>query len=172
MFSHRAAVHLAWKARAGTAMKTFSATRWWSKWEVMKQVVEYSGDVEPFLRESNHLVPATRQQLLDIFNDPSDVKDLELEPAALLDGGSHVVTATFYLEGDGPLIFTCYEHLATVAHSVTVDAYTNLEGMARQQANGNLPLYNQLVTRTKACITPGLHFFHQKFGQEVHGLVR
>ena len=95
MFSHSAAVRLAWKARTGTAMKTFSATRWWSKWEVMKQVLEYFGDVEPFLRENNHLVPATRRQLLDIFNDPSDVKDLELELAALVDGGSHFVTATY-----------------------------------------------------------------------------
>ena len=50
MFSHSAAVWLAWKTRTGTAMKTYSATRWWSKWEVMKQVLEYFGDVEPFLR--------------------------------------------------------------------------------------------------------------------------
>ena len=48
MFSHSAAVRLAWKTRTGTAMKTYSATRWWSKWEVMKQVLEYFGDVEPF----------------------------------------------------------------------------------------------------------------------------
>ena len=138
----------------------------------MKQVLEYFGDLEPFLREKNHLVPATRRQLLDIFNDPSDVKDLKLELAGLVDGGSHLVTATYYLEGDGPLIFTCYERLATVAHSVTVDAYPSLEGVARQQANGNLPLYNQLVTRTKACKTPGFLFFQRKFSQEFHGLVR
>ena len=61
----------------------------------MKQVLEYFGDVEPFLRETNHLVLATRRQLLDIFNDPSDVKDLELELAALVDRGSHFVTATY-----------------------------------------------------------------------------
>ena len=69
MFSHSAAVRLAWKTRTGTAMKTYSATRWWSKWEVMKQVLEYFGDVEPFLRENenDHLAPATTGQLLDIF---------------------------------------------------------------------------------------------------------
>ena len=61
--------------------------------------------------------------------------------------------------------------LATVAHSVTVDAYRNLEGVARQQTNGNLLLYNKLVTRTKACIMPGLHFFQRKFSQEFHGLI-
>ena len=174
MFSHSAAVRLAWKTRTGTAMKTYSATRWWSKWEVMKQVLEYFGDVEPFLRENenDHLASATTGQLLGIFNDASDAKELELELAALIDGGSHFVTATYYLEGDGPLIFSCYERLASVSHSVEVDTYPNLEGVASRQANGNLALCNQLVTRTKQCISPGLRFFQRKFSQEFHDLVR
>ena len=151
IFSHSAAVRLAWNTRTGTAMKPYSATRWWSKWEVMKQALEYFGDVESFLREkeNDHLAPATTGQLLDIFNDASDAKELELELAALIDGGSHFVTATYYLEGDGPLIFSCYERLASMSHSVVVDAYPNLEGVASRQANENLALCNQLVTRTK-----------------------
>lgn len=104
---------------------------------------------------------------MDIFNDASDAKELELELA-----GSHFVTATYYLEGDGPLIFSCYERQASVSHSVAVDAYPNLEGVASRQANGNLALCNQLVTRTKQCISPGLHFFQRKFSQEFHDLVR
>ena len=75
----------------------------------MKQVLEYFGDVEPFLRENenDHLAPATTGQLLDIFSDASDAKELELELAALIDRGSYFVTATYYLEGDRPLIFSC-----------------------------------------------------------------
>ena len=171
MFSHSAAVRLAWKTRTGTAMTTYNATRWWSKWEVMKQVLEYFGDVEPFLRENenDHLAPATTGQLLDIFNDASDAK---LELAALIDGGSHFVTTTYYLEGDGPLLFSCYERLASVSHSVAVDAYPNLEGVASRQANGNLALCNKLVTKTKQCISPGLRFFQRKFSEEFHDLVR
>ena len=141
----------------------------------MKQVLEYFGGVEPFLRENenDHLAPATTGLLLDIFNDDaSDAKELELELAALFDGGSHFVTATYCLEGDGPLIFSCYERLASVSHSVAVDAYPNLEGVASRQANGNLALCNQLVTRTKQCISPGLRFFQRKFSQEFHDLVR
>ena len=139
----------------------------------MKQVLEHFGDVEPFLRENenDHLAPATTGQLLDIFNDASDAKELELELAALIDGGSHSVTATYYLEGDGPLIFSCYERLASVSHSVVVDAYPNLEGVASRQADGNLALCNQLVTRTKQCISTGLRFFQRKFSQEFHDLV-
>lgn len=59
-----------------------------------------------------------------------------------------------------------------MSHSVAVDAYPNLEGVASRQANGNLALCNQLVTRTKQCISPGLRFFQRKFSQEFHDLVR
>ena len=140
----------------------------------MKQVLGCFGDVKPFLRENenDHLAPATTGQLLDIFNDASDAKELELELAALIDGGSHFVTATYYPEGDGNLIFSCYECLPSVSHSVAVDAYPNLEGVATQQANGNLALCNQLVTRTKQCTNPGLRFFQRTFSQEFHDLVR
>lgn len=47
MFPRSAEVRLPWKARTGTAMKTFSTTTLWSKWGVMKQLLEYFGDVEP-----------------------------------------------------------------------------------------------------------------------------
>ena len=59
-----------------------------------------------------------------------------------------------------------------MSNSVAVDAYPNLEGVASRLANGNLALCNQLVTRTKQCISPGLRFFQRKFSQEFHDLVR
>ena len=95
LFSHSAAARLVWKARSGTAMRTYSPTRWWSKY------------VEPFVRENDHLAPATRAHLMEIFNFPADSKDLELALAAFVDGGNHFVSATYYLEGDGPLVFSC-----------------------------------------------------------------
>ena len=69
---------------------------------MLKQVMEYFADVEPFLRENKHLAPATRRHLVEIFDNPNDAADLELELAALVDGGAHFVSATCYLEGDGP----------------------------------------------------------------------
>ena len=51
MFSNSPAVCLAWKDRTGKAMRSHSNTRWWSQFEIMKQVFEYYGDVEPFQRE-------------------------------------------------------------------------------------------------------------------------
>ena len=49
LFSHSPKSKLLWKAQTGKAMTTFSATRWWSKFEVMKQLLKYFGEIEPFL---------------------------------------------------------------------------------------------------------------------------
>ena len=73
-------------------------------------------DVEPFVRDNDHLAPATRAHQMEIFNSPGDSKDLELELAAFVDGGNHFVSATYYLEGDRLLVFSCYERLATVSN--------------------------------------------------------
>lgn len=76
------------------------------------------------------------------------------------------------MEGDGPLVFSCYELLATVSNAVAVAAYPNVKGVARRQAVGNLAVYNQLVAKAEACIYPGLQFFHRKFSQEFYENVR
>jgi len=36
---------LLWREQAGIAIKTYSPTRWWSRWECAKQVMELWGDV-------------------------------------------------------------------------------------------------------------------------------
>ena len=37
-----------WKEQTGKSVKPYSPTRWWSEWEVMIQLLELYGDVEPF----------------------------------------------------------------------------------------------------------------------------
>jgi hypothetical protein len=126
-------------------------------------VVNYFGYVEPFLRENEEICPANRQHLLEIFDDPQTCQDLRVELAAIVDAGVHFVKATYYLEGDGPLIFSCYEKLSAVARAVAVDSYTNTVAVAREIANGNAALCSQLIARAKACIQPGLQLYQQKF---------
>ena len=140
LFSHGAAAHLAWKAKTATAMCNYSLTRWWSNWEVMNLVLEYFAHVEPFVRENDHLAPPTRAHLMEIFNSPADSKDLELELAAFVDGENHFVSTIYYVEGDGSLVFSCYQRLATVYNAAAVAVYTNMEGVACRQAIGNLPV--------------------------------
>lgn len=55
-FAHSAKVNLLWKER----MASYSTTRWWSKWEVMDQVLKYFGDIELFLAENDDVSPTTR----------------------------------------------------------------------------------------------------------------
>ena len=43
MFSHSPMARL--KQETGTSIRTYSATRWWSKWEVMQQLMVQFGDV-------------------------------------------------------------------------------------------------------------------------------
>ena len=49
-FSHSYNARLVWREKTGQSIRTCSDTRWWSKWEVLKQVLELFADVEPFLR--------------------------------------------------------------------------------------------------------------------------
>ena len=171
-FSHSYNARLAWREKTGQSIRTFSDTRWWSKWEVLKQVLDLFGDVEPFLRENEEICPANRGHLLEISDDPQSCQDLRLELAAVIDAGVRFVNATYYLEGDGPLIFSCYERLSAVAQAVAVDHYPNTEAVAREIANGNVAIYNQLMAQAKACIRPGLNFYQHKFSVQFRDTVR
>ena len=82
-----------------------------------------------------------------------------MELAVVIDAGVHFVNATYDLEGDGPLIFSCYEYLSAVAHAVPVDRYPNTEAVAGEIANGDAALFNRLISHAKACIRPGLNKF-------------
>ena len=128
----------------------------------MKQVSDYFGDVAPFLQENENLSPLIRQHLLEIINDPQDLQNLHLELGVMVDS-VHFVNATCYLEGDGPLIFTCFEHLSAVFHAVTVGHYPCTLAIAIEIANGDAALQNRLITQAKDCVQPGLNFFQQKF---------
>ena len=42
----------------------FSKTLWWSKWEVIRQVMNQFGDVLPFLQQNQDIGPSLRQNCL------------------------------------------------------------------------------------------------------------
>ena len=66
LFSRSPKARLAWRSYCERAVPTYSETRWWSRWEVMKQILEGFPDVEGFLRLSNNLSPARVKKLLEI----------------------------------------------------------------------------------------------------------
>ena len=50
LFIHSPKAMQLWKERTGQSYQGYSPTRWWSKWEVMKQLMDLFGDVQPFRR--------------------------------------------------------------------------------------------------------------------------
>ena len=70
------------------------------------------------LTSPSNLSPIFRASLLEIFYDPASARDLDIELAAMIDAGKHFVQATYYLEGDGPLVFTSYERFSALAHAI------------------------------------------------------
>ena len=131
LFAHSAKVRAKWKERTGRSMATYSQTRWWSRWEIMQQVLEQFGGVEPFLQENADLSAATRAKLLQILHDPQQLLSLKVELAAIVDMGVHFVRATYSLEGDGLLVLKCYEEISKIRAAITSECYPNLQAIVR-----------------------------------------
>ena len=79
-----------------------------------------------------NLCLATLQNLLDKFENPHDHQDVRLELATILDASIHYVKSTYSLEGDGLLIFSCYEHLSAASQAVGVGHYPCTLAVARE----------------------------------------
>ena len=52
-----------------------------------------------------------------------------------IDVGEHFVKATYYLEGDGPLVFSCYEKSKAVAEACQAPHFPNVRAVAAAIAN-------------------------------------
>ena len=55
-----------------------------------------------------------------------------MELAAVIDVGTPFVKATYKLEGDGPLIFECYDVLASLAMGITTAHYPNQNALCEK----------------------------------------
>ena len=142
-------------------MISYSATRWWSRWEVFHQLLVQCGDVELFLQR-NDLATASRQKLLTFFQDPQKTALLKIELASIIDWGEAFVKATYNLEGDGPLAFTCYVIVQTIVASIQVANTPNVSAVAKCLAPAVPAAEQQLVTYAKSCVQPGLNYFEHQ----------
>ena len=80
-------------------MASYSATRWWTKWEIFNQLLVQFGDIEPFLHTNSDLGPVSRQKLIKTFEDAQKLPLFKLELASIVDWGKVFVEATYILEG-------------------------------------------------------------------------
>ena len=161
LFSHSTKTKFLWKEQTGKAMATYSHNRWWSKWEVMQQLLLQFGDIKPFLIKNSDIGPHTRPKLLSFFEDTQKLHYLKIELATVVDWGEGFVKATYNLEGDGPLVFTYYEAIQAVVTSIQVANIPNVLAVARDILP-NLPTQTRLITHVKQYIQPGLEYFNQQ----------
>ena len=137
LFSHSPKTRFLWLEQTGRSMATFSPTRWWSRWEVMEQVSVQFGDMLPFLRRDDIGSAATISKLMTFFTDPQKKALLEVELAAIIDWGKTFVTATYSLEGDGPLVVDAYEKIETVRAAIRAGHTPNVNAVARRLCNSS-----------------------------------
>ena len=160
-----------WKQRTDISVKSFSQTRWWSLWEVYHQLFLYFGDVEPFLEQLNDVSPRTVAQLLAILTSEDDCTTLRLELAAIIDVGQHLVTLTYNLEGDGPLVFSTHELLQKAATAFSQANWSNLwlcRSMEENDTSINARRVEQEVMEgANGAINWFLHKFNVEFGDTV-----
>lgn len=97
---------------------------------------------------------------------------LKLELAATIDVGEHFVKATYFLEGDGPLIFSCYEKLSAVNQACQAPHNPNLHAIAtaiaREDPGQNVAA---LQRRAKPCVEPAITWFRRKFNVDLYDLL-
>ena len=111
-------------------------------------------------------------QLQNLLSDPESLVNLKLELAVTIDVGEHFVKATYFLEGDGPLVFPCYEKLKAVAETCQAPHFPNVRAVVAAIANEDP---NQsaaaLEQRAKACLQPAIQWFLRKFNVDLYDAV-
>ena len=75
------------KNQTGKCMASYSKTRWWSKWEILHQIMVQFGDIEPFLTVSTNIGPSLRPKMLDILHSVPGLGQLKMKLAAVIDIG-------------------------------------------------------------------------------------
>ena len=117
-------------------------------------------DVEPFLQEVT-LSPATVEKLLSVIRNAKEKKLLQVELAATIDAGLPFVKCTYNLEGDGPLVLSCYDTISALNMAARQAHYPNLDAIAGSIA-ANAHEESDLVEHAKCCVQPGIaYYFHQ-----------
>ena len=80
--------------------------------------------------------------------------------------------ATYFLEGDGPLVFACYEKLSAVSQLCQVPCFLNVRAIATAISEED-PCQNvtALERSAKACVEPAITWFLRKFNVDLYDVV-
>ena len=120
------------------------------------------GDVDRFLHQEEVGSPATLAKLRSILSDPNKNVYLQIELASVVDYGRTFVTATYKLEGDGPLVFSCFEVMEEIQATVRTGYTPNLDAVAQKLSTSSPHRQPQLKAYASKCIQPGLDYFNRQ----------
>ena len=83
--------------------------------------------------------------------------DLKLELAVIVDIGEPFVKATYVLEGDGPLVFACYEKVSAISRFCQAPHFPNVREMATTIVEDDQSLNVATLERgAKICVEPAI----------------
>ena len=159
MFSRSPKSKLAWKSQTGLSVPSYSCTRWWSKWEMLRQAHDSFGDVRTFIDNAADVSPANRCKIFQMLSDPHKNAQLQLEMAITIDVGEPFVKSTYNLEGDGPLALTTYKCICFLSSFASTAHYPNANAVASRLSSGNPAIYQQMYDYCLACAAPAYDYF-------------
>ena len=75
------------------------------------------------------------------------------------------------MEGDGALVFSCYETLSTLEAFIQTLHLPTTQAVVHNLSAGNSVNVQQWLQYAKQCVEPGLIHYHQKFTEELSASV-
>lgn len=171
LFAHSPKARPLWRTQTGLSPPSYSTTRWWSRYEVIKQMHDAFGDVCTFLG-NRELPTTTTTKMTDILNSPANSRKLKIELAATVDAMHPFVRVTYNLEGDGPLSLTAHECVRSLYAHIGVRDFPNVNAVARQLAGGNIAHERQLATYAATCVDPAFECFTAIFDNDLETAIQ
>ena len=166
LFSHSPNVLLSWRSQTGLSSPSFSPTRWWSRFEVVCQILNAFEDVAVFL-EGSDMPRATTTKLLEVIRDQPKCRKLKMELAMTVDAMEPFVKATYLLEGDGPLALVTYVQIRRLFSAISLRHYPNVLTIAKHMSAGDASCEQQLLAYADSCVKPAYDYFKSKFENDL-----
>lgn len=166
LFSHSPKSRLEWKALTDVGVRSYSKTRWWSRFEVMDQLHNLFGYVVAFLCTDVESPGALCIRLRATVENLEARAQLQIQLAVVVEFSRPFVQATYKLEGDGPLSLSAYEAISGLRHFVNANPIhlPSTEAVARQLAGGNAQHLQMWITIARACLPRAVEYFNARFG--------
>ena len=176
MMTHSRRAHKIYKNVMGFTWKSYSPTRWWSKYECFNALCTSFGDLLTIItqiKDASISEAPSAEAAFGMLTDIRTVSELKVELAAVQDGATLFIKATYTLEGDSLLAFSAYDELLKCKMFIDNPHLPNLEAICRE-LGGNItphtPEYTRLYNHGLSVLEPGYAYFKQKImGDESDG---